>query len=63
MSAFDVWKSQLAREIEIALGMMPGDGAAYVRASGDVVWRRMYDDAMTPLEAALEEKRSASQAN
>lgn len=63
MTSFDVWKSHLARELEIILGMRPGEGTAYVKASGDAVWRRMYEDAMTPIEAALEEKRSAAQAN
>jgi hypothetical protein len=36
-----------------------GGGADYIRQTGEDCWREMYDDGMSPSEAADEEVRAA----
>jgi hypothetical protein len=56
---FEQWKRELANELEIQLAMLPGDGAAYIKATGDECWREMFDDGLSPADAA-EQEASAS---
>lgn len=57
---FAYWLQRLARELELILGMETGAGAQYVEATGDTCWREMFDDGLTPEEAAQEEAHAAA---
>lgn len=57
--SFDAWKRELGVELERLLGMLPGDGANYITMTGDACWREMFDDGLSPMDAA-EQEASAS---
>jgi hypothetical protein len=54
---FENWKTELAAELGRVFAM---DGAAYIRETGDDCWREMFDDGLSPADAAREEKYSAA---
>ena len=54
---WDQWKQELA----VALGKYGVDGEDYIRQTGDECWREMFDDGLTPTDAASEEAWAASQ--
>jgi hypothetical protein len=49
---FEEWKEALALSLSLAFDT---DGRDYIRQTGDACWREMYDDELTPDEAAQEE--------
>lgn len=50
--SFEQWKAELADELGKAFDM---NGSEYIRQTGEECWREMYDDDLTPAEAAREE--------
>lgn len=51
------WKAQLAVELGKTFAM---DGDEYIRQTGEECWREMFDDGMTPEDAADEEAYAAA---
>jgi hypothetical protein len=49
------WKVALAFELERRFGWEPFEGSNYIAKTGDDCWREMYDDGLTPSDAAGEE--------
>jgi hypothetical protein len=58
---FEKWKAQLAVELSKTFDLEGGqvDGAKYIEATGDDCWREMFDDELTPADAAREDARDA----
>jgi hypothetical protein len=56
---FEQWKVALAIELERQFGWEPFEGTQYVAKTGDACWREMFDDEMTPADAAGEEVLAA----
>jgi hypothetical protein len=54
---FDEWKVALAKELGRAFDM---DGLEYIRQTGDECWREMFNDGLSPAEAASEEVHAAA---
>lgn len=55
---FDEWKAKVAAELARMTFNIDGsriDGEQYIRDTGDDCWREMFDDGLTPTEAANEE--------
>jgi hypothetical protein len=54
---FEEWKTLLAVELSKAFDLQGGvvDGVQYIKDTGDDCWREMFDDGLTPVEAADEE--------
>ena len=57
---FEQWKQELANALEKALGMDAGEGADYIENTGDDCWREMFDDGLSPTDAADEEAYAAA---
>lgn len=55
---WDEWLKQLAVELGKDFGC---DGADYIRQTGEECWREMFDDGLSPSEAADEEVRAAAE--
>lgn len=55
--SWEQWKAQLA----IQLGrVFDTDGSDYIRQTGEECWREMFEDGLTPAEAASEEAYAAA---
>lgn len=54
---FEQWKLHLAVELGRVFDM---DGAKYIEQTGDDCWREMFDDGLSPADAASEEAYSAA---
>lgn len=52
---FEEWKKQLAIELSRVMVVDKVDGADYIRQTGDDCWREMFDDGLSPADAASEE--------
>lgn len=52
---FEQWKVALAIEIEKIFEMHPFEGTKYIDGCGDECWREMFDEGLTPVQAAEEE--------
>jgi hypothetical protein len=59
MDPFDVWRIALADELSDVFKMTVSEATTYIRDTGDDCWREMFDDGMTPKEAAGEEAWAA----
>jgi hypothetical protein len=59
---FEEWKAQLAIELGKTFDIegRPVVGKQYIEDTGDECWREMFDDGLTPAEAASEEAQAAS---
>jgi hypothetical protein len=55
---FETWKRQLAVELAKVFGM-PEPADSYVTQCGDECWREMYDDGLSPADAAYEEANAS----
>ena len=55
---FEAWKAQLASELGRTFDM---DGADYIKETGEECWREMFEDGMSPADAASEEAWSWSE--
>lgn len=54
---FDQWKFELAAELGRIFDM---DGAGYIKRTGEECWREMFDDGLSPSDAASEEAYAAA---
>lgn len=54
---WDDWKAQLASELGKRFAT---DGNNYIGQTGEECWRDMFDDGLTPAEAADEEASAAA---
>lgn len=54
---WDQWKIELARELSRTFDM---DGSEYIRQTGEECWREMFDDGLSPADAASEEAWAAA---
>lgn len=54
---FEEWKKELAAALGKTFGM---DGEEYIRQTGDDCWREMFDDGLSPTDAASEEAYAAA---
>ena len=54
---FEQWKDQLAIELSKTFDLDGGkvDGEQYIKDTGDDCWREMFEDGLTPADAATEE--------
>lgn len=61
---FEDWLKQLAIELSKAFSLEGGtvDGAQYIKDTGEDCWREIFDDGLTPAEAANEEALVAMEA-
>jgi len=58
---FEEWKRDLAGELAAMFGWHGYEGVDYIIKTGDVCWREMFDDGLTPKEAAIEEVQAAAE--
>lgn len=58
---FEEWKAQLAVELNKTFGLdgEAVDGAKYIEDTGEDCWREMFDDELTPADAASEDAHAA----
>ena len=59
---FEEWKAKVAAELSRMTFTIEGariDGEQYLKDTGDDCWREMFDDGLTPTEAANEEMIAA----
>jgi hypothetical protein len=49
------WRGALAVELAKQFGMSHAEAVKYIADTGDACWREMYNDELTPAEAAAEE--------
>jgi hypothetical protein len=58
---FEEWKAQLAVELSKTFDLEGGkvNGEQYIRDTGDDCWREMFDDGLSPADAASEEAAEA----
>ncbi len=58
---FEQWKDQLAIELSKTFDLEGGkvDGEQYIKDTGDDCWREMFEDGLTPADAATEEAIAA----
>lgn len=54
---FEQWKLELADALGRVFDM---DGSEYIRQTGDDCWREMFDDGLSPTDAAGEELYAAA---
>lgn len=59
--SFEEWKAQLVIELSKTFDLEDGrvDGAQYIKATGDDCWREMFDDGLSPADAAYEDFHAA----
>ncbi len=53
---FENWKTELTAELGRVFAT---DGADYIRQTGEDCWREMFEDGLSPADAAREEAWSA----
>lgn len=56
---FDAWCIALADEFPTFFKMTVSEAQAYIRSTGPDCWRAMFDEGLTPKEAAGEEAWAA----
>ncbi len=57
---FEQWKAELAVELGKTFGGGLAGGQDYIKGTGDECWREMFDDGLSPKQAASEEAYAAA---